>query len=170
MTFLAPALLAGFLALAVPIYLHLVQREKKTVVEFPSLMFLRKIPYKSVRRRKVRNLLLLLLRCAAVALVVLAFARPFFGGGALAAAVGGGARDVVILLDRSYSMGYGDHWARARAAAREAIGRLAADDRATVVLFDTRAEIGPRTTLDRAALLAYVDQAAVGPPRASTWR
>jgi hypothetical protein len=162
MAFLAPALLAGLAALAVPIYLHLVQRERRVVVEFPSLMFLRKIPYKSVRRRKVRNLVLLLLRCAALALVVMAFARPFFGSGALAAAGGLGSRDVVILLDKSYSMGYGNHWDRAKDAARAVIGRLAPEDRATVVLFDTGAEIGPRTTMDRAALLAFIDRATVG--------
>jgi len=162
MAFLAPALLAGLAALAVPIYLHLVQRERRVVVEFPSLMFLRKIPYKSVRRRKVRNLVLLLLRCLALALVVMAFARPFFGSGALAAVGGLASRDVVILLDRSYSMGYGNHWERAKNAARAIIGRLAPDDRATVVLFDTGAEIGPRTTMDRAALLAFIDRATVG--------
>ena len=36
----------------------------------------------------------------------------------LAAAVGGGAREIVILLDQSASMGYGDHWQQAQDAAR----------------------------------------------------
>jgi uncharacterized protein (DUF58 family) len=37
---------------------------------------------------------------------------------------GGGAREVVVLLDTSYSMGYGDRWERARRAAREAVAGL----------------------------------------------
>ena len=61
-----------------PVLIHLIQRERKRVVEFPSLMFLRKIPYQSVRRRRIRDWLLLLMRLAALALIVLAFARPFF--------------------------------------------------------------------------------------------
>ena len=45
MGFVAPLVLAGLAALAIPVLIHLIQRERKRVVEFPSLMFLRKIPY-----------------------------------------------------------------------------------------------------------------------------
>src|SRR6187399_3793891 len=105
MSFLAPLFFLGLGAIAVPILVHLIQRERKRVVEFPSLMFVRRIPYQSVRRRRIRHWALLLLRAAAIALVVAAFARPFFRQGAVAAAVGGGAREIVILLDHSASMG-----------------------------------------------------------------
>ena len=50
MALLAPLFLAGLAGLAVPVYFHLIQREKKRVVQFPSLMFLSRIPYQSVRR------------------------------------------------------------------------------------------------------------------------
>ena len=40
MAFLAPLFFAALLTLAVPVIIHLTQREKKQVVEFPSLMFL----------------------------------------------------------------------------------------------------------------------------------
>ena len=118
MTFLAPLFLVGLAALAIPVLIHLIQRERKTIVAFPSLMFLRRIPYQSVRRRKVRNWLLLAMRAAAVLMIVAAFARPFLRQGALASAAAGGAREVVILLDQSASMGYGDHWQKARATPR----------------------------------------------------
>ena len=49
-TFLTPAFLAGLAALAVPVIIHLIHRERREVVAFPSLMFLRKIPYRTVRR------------------------------------------------------------------------------------------------------------------------
>ena len=44
MSFLAPLFLAGLAALAIPVLIHLIQRERKNVVKFPSLMFVRRIP------------------------------------------------------------------------------------------------------------------------------
>ena len=77
MSFLTPLFLAGLAALAIPVFIHLIQREKKNVVSFPSLMFLQRIPYQSIRRRRIHNWWLLLVRLAALLLVVAAFARPF---------------------------------------------------------------------------------------------
>ena len=113
MSFLTPLFLLGLAALAIPVLVHLTQRERKSVIAFPSLMFLKKIPYESVQKRRIRDWLLLALRLAALALIVSAFARPFLRGSGIAAAAGG-AREIVVLLDRSYSMGYGDSWSRAQ--------------------------------------------------------
>ena len=77
MSFLSPLFFLGLAAIAVPILVHLIQRERSNVVEFPSLMFLRKIPYQSVQRRRIRHWFLLALRALALALIVAAFARPF---------------------------------------------------------------------------------------------
>ena len=76
MSFLAPLFFVALAGLAIPVLLHLTQREKKQIVHFPSLMFVRRIPYESVRRRKIHNWLLLMVRLAALALIVFAFARP----------------------------------------------------------------------------------------------
>lgn len=162
MSFLVPALLAGLLAAAIPVIVHLVQRDRARKVAFPSLMFLRRIPNQSVRRRAIRDWPLLILRVAAIALIALAFARPLLSGGMAAGSAAGG-RDLVILLDRSASMGYGDHWTRARDEARRAIDALGPADRATLILFDTEVEIGVRSSGDRALLLAAVDRAQPGP-------
>src|SRR5436190_269116 len=86
MAFLTPAFLLGLGAIAIPVLVHLIQREKKRVIEFPSLMFVRRIPYQSVRRRRIRHWALLLLRAAAIALLVAAFARAFIRQSATAAA------------------------------------------------------------------------------------
>src|SRR5437763_16751465 len=118
MSFLAPLFLVGLSAIAIPILIHLIQRERKRIIQLPSLMFVRRIPYQSVRRRRIRHWLLLAMRAAALARIVLAFARPFFRQSALAAAAAAGAaRGVVILLDQSARMGYADHWQTAQAAA-----------------------------------------------------
>ena len=161
MGFLAPLFFLGLSALAVPVIIHMIQRERKEVIEFPSLMFIRRIPFHSFRRQRIRNWLLLLLRCAAIALLLAAFARPFFRAAALAA-VTSTAREVVILLDRSYSMGYDDRWDRAQAAASDVVNHLGPEDRATVIFFDSGAEAGPRSTADRATLLGLIGETEVG--------
>jgi hypothetical protein len=158
MSFLAPLLLAAIAALGVPVLIHMIQRQRTGVVEFPSLMFLRKIPFHSMRRQRIRHWLLLLLRCAALALLVTAFARPFLQSAALAALTGG-AREVVILVDRSYSMGFSNRWERARDAARGVVRDLAPDDQVTLIFFDSGAQSGVRSTTDRASLLAAIDEA-----------
>jgi hypothetical protein len=136
MGLLAPLFLLGLAALAVPIIVHLFQRERRDPIRFPSLMFLRQVPYKSVRKRRIRNWPLFLLRSLALVLLVLAFTRPFVERDLRAAGPLDDAREVVLLLDRSYSMGYGDRWNRAVAAAASVLTSLRAEDRATLVAFD----------------------------------
>src|ERR1700682_6599437 len=77
MSFLTPFFLLASAAIAIPIFVHLIQRERKRVIQFPSLMFIQRIPYQSVRRRRIRHWALLLMRCAAILMIVAAFARPF---------------------------------------------------------------------------------------------
>jgi hypothetical protein len=161
MSFLTPLFFVGLGAIVVPILVHLIQRERKRVVEFPSLMFVQRIPYQSVRRRRIRHWFLLLMRAAAIALFVAAFARPFFPQRAAAMAAAGGSREIVILLDQSASMGYGDHWERAKSAARDAIRSIGVNDRASLVLFARNAEESLRATSDRGRLEAAVNTARV---------
>jgi hypothetical protein len=161
-SFLTPLFFLALGALAVPVLIHLTQKEKKSVVEFPSLMFLRKIPYESVQRRRLRDVLLLMLRLAALALIVAAFARPFLRGSELAAA-SGGARDIVVLVDRSYSMGYGDTWSRAQTAVAEALAATTPADRISVVLFADAAEVAVRSTPDRTRAVAEIAASQPGP-------
>lgn len=152
MNFLTPLFLAGLSALAIPVLIHLINREKKVVVQFPSLMFLHKIPYKSVRRQKIRHLLLLILRCLALALFVAAFARPWFDRSKHAGAGSSGAREVVILIDRSYSMGYGGRWDAALDKAREVVRAINPQDRATIVMFANEPSAATEPTADRTRL------------------
>lgn len=162
MSFLTPAFFVGLLAIGIPILIHLTQKEKKTIIDFPSLMFLRKIPYTSVRRRSIRDIWLLLLRIAALLLMVLAFSRPWFSSGAIAAKLPGSTREVVVLLDRSASMGYGDRWTKAKAEAKKVVDGLGGQDKATLVLFGSSAEENVRATPDRVRLAQAIDAAKVG--------
>ncbi len=163
MGFLVPLFLAGLAALAVPVLVHLRHRERNAPVRFPSLMFLRRVPFREVARQQIHHWPLFLLRCLAVALLAFAFARPYLRDrgqvGAIAARTG---QDLVVVLDRSASMGYGDRWARGQAAALEALRGLDGSDRGAVVLFDAAAEVAVPLTGDRARLLAAVETARPG--------
>src|SRR2546423_11396167 len=73
----------------------------------------------------------------------------------------GGSREIVILLDQSASMGYGDHWTRAQDAARAVVRGMGNGDRATLVLFAKNAEENMRATSDRARLEGAIGAAKV---------
>ncbi|MQA91984.1 MAG: VWA domain-containing protein, partial [Gemmatimonas sp.] len=165
LNFLVPAFLAGLLALGIPILIHLSRRHTKDPVLFPSLMFLRRIPQETQSRRRIHRWPLFLIRCLAIALLVFAFARPFVErSGASVAIPGGGSREMIILVDRSYSMAVGDRWEQAVAAANDAIGGLTGNDRGTVVLFDANAESATESTIDRDVLRGAVERAEPGAP------
>jgi hypothetical protein len=159
MSFLTPLFLIGLTGLAIPVLLHLIQRERKQIVAFPSLMFLRRIPYQSVQRRRIRNWLLLMMRLAALALIVLAFGRPFFRGTDPALVAAGGALEIVLLVDRSYSMAYGDRWTRALNAARSAVDEMSPVDRASLVFFGSVADVALRSTSDKGRLYSALASA-----------
>jgi len=156
MALLAPLFLLGLAAVAVPVVLHLSQRARKEPVRFPSLAFVRRVPFKTTERRRLRDLLLFALRVAALGLLVVAFARPFFERGMVGASGATIARDVVVLLDASGSMRYGDRWDRARAAVRRVVRGLGPDDRATLVLFDATPRVMGPPTGDPVQLEAYL--------------
>src|SRR5580700_11445240 len=117
MSFLNPFLLFGSLALAIPVLIHLVRREKSEIVPFSSLMFLLKVPKRAIRQQKIKNLLLMALRLLILALLVGAFARPYLTKPSTPPTAAGHDRAVVLMLDNSYSMRYGDHFEKLKAEA-----------------------------------------------------
>jgi len=153
LAFLVPAFLAGLAALLIPLVIHLRQREWERPHRFPSLMFLRRIPIRTARRRKITDWLLLLLRAGVFALLVAAFARPFIHKSVVTAATAP-ARAVVLLLDRSMSMGHREVWPAALDSVRRIVGELRPQDRAALVLFDEEAEVAQPLTADHGAVLA----------------
>ena len=160
--FLVPAFLVGLAAIAIPVIIHLLNKERKEVVRFPSLMFLERIPYRAIRRQTIRHPLLLALRALAILLLVAAFARPFLERGKNLAATTPGGTERVILLDRSYSMGYGNRWSRAVAAARSEIAAAGPGDRISLVTFDERATILPGGESQSGALSRALDSLRPG--------
>ena len=162
LSFLVPAFFAGLLAMAIPIWVHLRNRQKTERVEFPSLMFLERIPYRTVQRQQLRHRALFALRCLALLLLVTAFARPLLGGVAATVVGGAGVREVVVLLDRSWSMTYGSTWQRATRAAESAAANLVAGDRISLVVFDSEAEVLVESSPDGAAVSAALASLGAG--------
>ncbi|MBW8770839.1 MAG: BatA domain-containing protein, partial [Gemmatimonadetes bacterium] len=161
MGFLVPAFLAGFVAVVVPIVLHLRHRDKDTPHRFPSLMFVERLPIRTAQRRRITDWPLLLLRALAIILLVVAFARPLWWKPGL---VNGSVppRTMVLVLDKSASMSHRAVWSAAQDSVRRIVQSLGAEDRAALVLFDDQAEVAQPLTTDKALLLAAVAKAAPG--------
>jgi Aerotolerance regulator N-terminal/von Willebrand factor type A domain len=155
--FLAPLFAATLAAVVVPLLVHLVHKERKESVAFPSLMFLQRTPYQHSSRRRIRDLLLFAARCLVIALLAAAFMRPVLARTPEATLAGGGGTEVVVLLDRSLSMRYGTRWGLATAAVQQRIAALGRADRLTLVPFDDRATVVNEPSADAVRLRAALD-------------
>ncbi len=111
-------MLAGLAGVAIPILIHLLNRRRYNVVDWGAMQFLQ-VSEATRRRIMIEELLLMLLRMGLIAILVLALASPFLDSQAFARLAGGGDRDVVLIFDGSYSMGFKDKGPSAHDAAKE---------------------------------------------------
>lgn len=72
--------IAGLIAAAGPILIHLLNRRRFRVVDWAAMEFLRQAMQRSRRAVQLRDLLVLVLRCLAVVIFGAALARPFVSG------------------------------------------------------------------------------------------
>jgi hypothetical protein len=158
---LAPAFLAGLLAIALPLWLHRLSSDNPNKQRFSSLMFLEPGEPRRVLAKKLQYLLLLALRIGVLVLLAFAFAQPAIWR-VPQAGDQGGARLHVIALDASASMGYGDRWQRARSAVNDILGSLGGDDRAQLVLAGRTLEVLSAASADPAALRQTLNTAEPG--------
>jgi len=158
LSFLAPLFLAGAAAAAVPIVLHLLKRQPEARVKFAAVRMLKRAPVEHTEKRHLRQLILLALRVTALVLLALAFARPFFATGAAL----GTAGVTIVALDTSMSVSAPGRFERAKQLAKEAIGRVPANDLVGIVTFADEAEIVARPSADRVLAASAVDEAPAG--------
>jgi len=121
MQFIQIGMLGALGALAIPIIIHLMFRHRARPIDLGTLQFLKIVLRDSARRRRLKRWLLLALRIACIALIAFLFARPYM----LATEPSAGDRLVVLLLDRSASMGLGGGTRPLDAAITEARAVLA---------------------------------------------
>lgn len=137
MGFLAPLMLAGLAALAVPIAIHLIGRSRARVVRFAALDFLMSTKRRTARRLRLRERLLLIVRIVACAAVALALAKPFASCDRKGPQVSRGPQAAVLVIDDSFAAGYlvdGKPWlARATAEARRILTQLGPEAEVAIV-------------------------------------
>ena len=97
---------AGAVAAAGPVVIHLLNRRRFRVISWAAMDFLREAVKRNRRILKLRDILLLILRTAAVLLFGLALARPYFASSGGAQSGPGQAIHAILLVDNSMSMGY----------------------------------------------------------------
>lgn len=132
MSFLAPLFLLGLLAVAIPVAIHLIRRDKPPRVMFSTLRFFQNTSRKQFLFQKFQQWLLLALRALAICLLAFAFARPFFSQN-LGAFSNLAPRSVAIVFDVSMSMAYGDYLERAKDSAIDVLDELSPGDEAAII-------------------------------------
>ncbi|PCJ25324.1 MAG: hypothetical protein COA96_07570 [SAR86 cluster bacterium] len=155
MVFLTPFFLLGLLAALIPIAIHLIRKEKPPKLMFSTIRFLKKTSKKLILFQHIQQWLLLLLRSALIALLVFAFARPLFDQ-TVARLLDADPMSVVIMLDISMSMRYGDGFEEAKQAALDVIDDLTSGDEVALIGFSSSADIVRELSTDLDAVRSTV--------------
>ncbi len=138
--FLNPMFLWAGAAAAIPLILHMMQRRRVVSLPFSTVRFLKLAQKRSSNRIRMENLLLWLLRTLLLILLALAFAVPIMRTHAFGRFMGAAQRDIAIVWDASYSMGYESSrrnvWQDSRQTVLELIDGLGPGDRLTLFIAD----------------------------------
>lgn len=159
--FLHPWALAGLVAAAIPLLLHLLARREPPTVVFPAVRYLIATTREHLRRLKLQNLLLLLIRSALLVALVLAAAGPTVARSGLPTHA---ASALVLVVDNSPSSGAvmagTSRLGRLQAAGRAVLSRATGED----VVWLLTADGVPRRG-DAASLSRQLDALPVSPYR-----
>ena len=101
MKLLEPYFLYAFLALAIPIIIHLFSFQKHKIVQFSNVAFLKQIRQKKSNITKLQKLLLLLTRLLLISAIILAFSEPYISNNEEAIE---NKKIIGIYIDNSFSM------------------------------------------------------------------
>jgi hypothetical protein len=148
--FLMFSMLGGLGAIAIPVIVHLLHRQKTTPIQWGAMQFLIESPLQQKRWRHIEHWLLLLARMAVVGLLAVVLARPLLNAD-LAMPLGGGtSTDFAVVIDHSLSTGRAAGggktvFGRSVELASQIAGSLKATDTLSIVL----AEHTPRALSDR---------------------
>ncbi len=142
--FLNAAMLLGLAAMALPVLAHLISRRRFDVVPWGAMQFLQ-LGRKTRRRIRLEEWLLMLLRMGILGAIAFGMSRPWATGGVLSKLTGRVSRDVVLVVDGSYSMGWkgplDTPHAKAIQWGHECLDTLRAGD--TVCILDVRDQVRP---------------------------
>ena len=164
MSFINPYFLMAAMAVAGPLLLHLLLRNRPKRQVLPTLRFLPASAQQSMSMHRFKNVLLLVLRSLAILLLVAAFARPYIASGP-ARDDAGPARSktgVVFAVDASLSMRANGRWNNAVSRVRTFARTLPAGTPMALVLFDQTPRIACAPTQTFADIDAVLGASAPG--------
>lgn len=103
MSFLQPLLLYGLPLIALPLVIHLINRQRHRTVPWAAMMFLLDAKRLTRGMAKLRYWLIMAMRMLAIAGLVFAISRPLASGW-VGLTIGGRPDTTIVVLDRSSSM------------------------------------------------------------------
>jgi hypothetical protein len=149
LTFLTPLFLAGALAAAIPLLIHLSRSRRTKKMRFSTTRFFTDQFLRSYRMSRLKELVLLACRMALFFFLAVALARPLVLPKGQSAFLGG-SRAVVLVIDNTASMGQVEDgtpiFEKARTAARDVLAGLKPGDTAAIVLAGRR-DTGPEVPI-----------------------
>ena len=161
--FLSPIFLAISVAGAsLPIIIHLLNRGQPPRLIFSTIRFIQKSIYSNQQRHRLKELLLLLLRALILCCLGVAFARPFWPYHQMLEAVDR-QRNVVVVLDCSYSMGVSANgsntFTMTKRLVSEALDQLTSQDKSALVHVSSYAKLDKLLDKNHQLTQAAVDSA-----------
>ncbi len=116
MRFFAPGFLWLMSLALIPVIIHLLSRLRLKRQEFPSLLLLQAVSRERFSWVRLKEILLLVIRTLILLLIPLGLSRPYLSlGNSRLSKI----QQALVLLDDSYSLGYGQRWQKAIAVARQ---------------------------------------------------
>ena len=161
--FLSPIFLAISVAGAsLPIIIHLLNRRQTHRFIFGTIRFIQKSIYSNEKRHRLKELLLLLLRALILCCLGVAFARPFWSYHQVLETVDR-QRNVVVVLDCSYSMGVSvngsNTFMMTKRLVSEALDQLTTQDKSALVHVSNYAKLDKFLDENHQLTQAAVDSA-----------
>ena len=158
MAFLNPLVLAGLIAAAIPLVVHIYNFRRPRRMDYSSLALLHALKRTTIQRMRIRQWLLLLLRTLAICALIAAFARPILTGASETQFLGRANISMALVLDNSLSMTLGDaggsYLTQARTSAETVIEQALSNDEIFVM---AASESTPRRVSD----IPHIEASAV---------
>ncbi|MCC6696245.1 MAG: BatA and WFA domain-containing protein [Candidatus Hydrogenedentes bacterium] len=162
MSFINPYFLLAAAAVAGPVLLHLLLRNRPKRQVLPTLRFLPNSAQQSMSMHRFKNVLLLVLRSLAIVLLVAAFARPYIAVAPEEEKKEQAKTGVVFAVDASLSMRANGRWDSAMGRVATYAKTLPDGTPMALILFDQSPRIACSVTTSFADIDAALSKSAAG--------
>ncbi len=167
MRLLAPNFLLLLPFALIPLLIHLLSRLRLRRVPFPSLLLLQNVSRETFSWLRLKEVLLLILRTLLFLFLVFALSRPYLVAPPLP---GTKTENLIIILDDSYSLGYGNRWQTARTITQQLIQnssrpRLILTSQPEAIFTNKRALLGLLDTIKPSATAGTITPALASASR-----